>query len=146
MELNLSSLLESLKTQEQQLSDLIAVLDQELHLISTRDAEQLFKLLKDKEALLEAIQGLDNDIERWYSKAKEKGELDKDIEQHIEKCKKLIDQCKFRTEVNQTAVENGQLRLEHLRNILTELRAKETLTYDKAGKPHSRATSPVIKA
>ena len=142
----MSSLLESLKTQEQQLSDLMAVLDQELHLISTRDAELLFKLLKDKEALLEAIQDKDHDIERWYVKAKDKGDIDDNIEQHIDQCKKLVEQCKFRTEINQTAVENGQLRLEHLRNILTELRAKETLTYDKAGKPHSRSKSPVIKA
>lgn len=70
-------LLESLQTQEQQLSDLMTVLDQELHLISTRDAEVLFKLPKDEEALLDAIQEKSNDIERWYLRAKETLTYDK---------------------------------------------------------------------
>ncbi len=38
------------------------------------------------------------------------------------------------TDVNQVAVEQGQLRLAHLRNLMMEVRAKESLTYDKAGK------------
>ena len=49
--------------------------------------------------------------------------------------KKLLDDCKYRTQVNQKAVEQGQLRLTHLRNLMMEVRAKESLTYDKKGKP-----------
>lgn len=49
----------------------------------------------------------------------------------MEQAKRLLDDCKYRTQVNQKAVEQGQLRLTHLRNLMMEVRAKESLTYDK---------------
>jgi flagella synthesis protein FlgN len=109
---------EQLLQQTLRLEHLIQLLENELHLISTRDAETLLALLKKKETLLE----------------------------DIHHCLKLVDQCKYRTDINQTAVENGQLRLEHLRHVLVELRAKESMTYDRSGKAHSNHSTRAIKA
>ena len=60
--------------------------------------------------------------------------LPEDIQAHIEQAKTLLSECQYCTEVNQRAVEQGQLRLVHLRNLMMDVRAKESLTYDKAGK------------
>jgi flagella synthesis protein FlgN len=142
----MSALHEHLSSQKHALGDLIALLDQELHLISTRDPEKLTTLLHDKETVLDDIQQRDGEIQRWYGKALEKDAVDSETKQLINECQALVKQCKFRTEINQTAVANGQLRLEHLRNILNQLRAKESMTYDKSGKTQSRVSSTPIKA
>lgn len=119
------ALLEKLKVQ----------LEQELHLISSRDAEALMKLLDEKKDTLSEIERLDDVIARSYKKATEGGEaLPQETQDKIELAKVLLEQCQFRTEINQKAVEQGQLKLQHLRNLLVELRAKESLTYDKSGK------------
>ena len=142
----MSALHEHLSSQKQALTDLVGLLDQELHLISTRDPEKLTTLLHDKENVLDDIQQRDSEIQRWYSKALQTDNVDGETNQLIDECQALVKQCKFRTEINQTAVANGQLRLEHLRNILNQLRAKESMTYDKSGKTKSRVNSTSIKA
>ena len=53
---------EQLAKQIEQLSALKALLEKELHLISSRDAESLMTLLKDKEQLLSDIQHLDETV------------------------------------------------------------------------------------
>lgn len=129
---SLQSLVEQ---QVEQLSQLSSLLEQELHLISTRDAESLMSLLREKETTLEAIATTDTSIDSLYREAKANDSLTDDIEQNIEKAKGLLEDCQYRTEINQKAVEQGQLRLTHLRNLMLEVRAKESLTYDKSGKP-----------
>lgn len=122
-------------TQIELLEKLKVQLEQELHLISSRDAEALMKLLDEKKETLSEIERLDDVIARSYQKAIEGGEaLPQETQDKIEFAKVLLEQCQFRTEINQKAVEQGQLKLQHLRNLLVELRAKESLTYDKSGK------------
>lgn len=128
------------------LSQLSSLLEQELHLISTRDAESLMSLLREKEATLEAIATTDTSIETLYNEAKANGTLTEEIEQGIEKAKVLLDDCQYRTEINQKAVEQGQLRLTHLRNLMLEVRAKESLTYDKSGKPKGKGLGRGVSA
>jgi flagella synthesis protein FlgN len=89
-------------------------------------------LLDEKTALLTSIQALDGSIERTIS---DQGSMSEEDEALMANAKKLLDDCKYRTQVNQKAVEQGQLRLTHLRNLMMEVRAKESLTYDKKGKP-----------
>jgi flagella synthesis protein FlgN len=137
---------EQLVRQTQRLENLIQLLENELHLISTRDAETLLTLLKEKETLLEDIEECDTQIQKMYLAAQTEHTVTDEISENIDYCLKLVDQCKYRTDINQTAVENGQLRLEHLRHVLVELRAKESMTYDRSGKAHSNSSTRTIKA
>ena len=127
-----SQLTQALTKQVEQLSLLAGLLEKELQLISSRDAESLMNLLDEKTALLTSIQALDGSIERTIS---DQGSMSEEDEALMTNAKKLLDDCKYRTQVNQKAVEQGQLRLTHLRNLMMEVRAKESLTYDKKGKP-----------
>lgn len=127
-----SQLTQALIKQVEQLSSLAVLLEKELQLISSRDAESLMNLLDEKTALLTSIQALDGSIERTIS---DQGSMSEEDEALMENAKKLLDDCKYRTQVNQKAIEQGQLRLTHLRNLMMEVRAKESLTYDKKGKP-----------
>lgn len=127
-----TSVSELLNRQVEHLSTLVVVLEKELQLISSREAEPLMKLLEDKTQLLESIQRTDVDIEKAMSA---QGNMPAEDEALLDKAKSLLDDCKYRTQINQKAVEQGQLRLTHLRNLMMEVRAKESLTYDKKGKP-----------
>jgi len=127
-----SQLAQALIKQVEQLSSLAVLLEKELQLISSRDAESLMNLLDEKTALLTSIQALDGSIERTIS---DQGSMSEEDEALMVNAKQLLDDCKYRTQVNQKAVEQGQLRLTHLRNLMMEVRAKESLTYDKKGKP-----------
>ena len=127
-----SQLTQALIKQVEQLSSLAVLLEKELQLISSRDAESLMNFLDEKPELLTSIQALDGSIERTIS---DQGSMSEEDEALMTNAKKLLDDCKYRTQVNQKAVEQGQLRLTHLRNLMMEVRAKESLTYDKKGKP-----------
>lgn len=129
-----ATLTEQLTQQTDNLAALKAMLDKELHLISSRDAEALMTLLKDKEQLLGAIQNLDDAVNPQLKVLQQEAPLPEDIQAHIDQAKNLLSECQYCTEVNQLAVEQGQLRLVHLRNLMMDVRAKESLTYDKAGK------------
>lgn len=127
-----SNLTQAINKQVEQLSTLAVMLEKELQLISSRDAETLMRLLEEKASLLEAIQSLDAYVERMISDGHHLSDEDDAL---MQKAKALLEDCKYRTQINQKAVEQGQLRLTHLRNLMMEVRAKESLTYDKKGKP-----------
>ena len=129
------SLEQSLEQQISNLEHLAELLEQELHLISTRDAESLMNLLKQKEQTLDAIQQNDAAVSKQYQAIIANEPASEQVNELIAHAKKLLEECQYRTEVNQKAVEQGQLRLTHLRNLMLEVRAKESLTYDKSGKP-----------
>lgn len=131
----MQSLEQMLDAQIANLEKLAGLLDQELHLISSRNAEALMSLLQEKENTLEIIQDTDTTIQTHYQQELAQDDRPEAIEQRIEQAQKCLDQCKYQTDINQKAVEQGQLRLTHLRNLMLEVRAKESLTYDKSGKP-----------
>ena len=128
-------LLEQLKVQ----------LESELHLISSRDPESLTRLVNEKAETLDAIAAKDEAIKSAYA-ALTDDKLKAEIEPLFDQARELVNQCKFRTEINEKAVEQGQLRLEHLRNLLLEARAKESMTYDKSGKPQGGTSGKGIEA
>ncbi|TPV62001.1 flagellar protein FlgN [Aestuariibacter sp. GS-14] len=129
-----TSISEQLNLQIDQLTSLKTMLEKELHLISSRDAESLMTLLKDKEQLLTDIQLLDETLNPKLKALQNEAPLSSEVSDLVEQAKTLLSECQYCTEVNQVAVEQGQLRLAHLRNLMMEVRAKESLTYDKAGK------------
>lgn len=127
----MSQIIEAMQHQQALLSKLQLLLDSELQLISSRDAEALINLVNEKEALLDEIQQQDQKIASLYTPASSDTP---EFEQARLQIQKQVEDCQYRTQINATAVEQGQLRLEHLRSLIMEVRAKESLTYDKAGK------------
>lgn len=119
------------------LEQLKTCLETELHLISSRDAEALINLLNNKEELLNKVHEQDVVIAKEYQLTSQAPESPLQVDELFAQAKELISQCKYRTEINAKAVEQGQLRLEHLRHLLLESRAKESMTYDKSGKPRA---------
>ncbi|WP_373995567.1 flagellar export chaperone FlgN [Alteromonas sp. KUL49] len=142
----MNELASQIARQVEQLTLLGELLEKELHLISTRDAESLISLLEEKAALLEAIQQLDSQVEHSYTKANDHTKQSPEIEALLADAKAQLENCKYRTDVNEKAVEQGQLRLTHLRNLMLEVRAKESLTYDKKGKPKGGTLGSGISA
>jgi flagella synthesis protein FlgN len=142
----MKKLKEAISVQINQLEQLQLVLENELHLISTRDPESLLNLLKSKESLLDLIQSQDNIIAQGYSQLSDEEKQDETLVELFDVAKSMLNQCKYRTSINQTAVEQGQLRLEHLRNLLLESRAKESLTYDKSGRTRGGTSGKGINA
>jgi flagella synthesis protein FlgN len=130
----MSDLKKAIKSQLKILLELQQILETELHLISTRDAESLINMLKTKEALLDSIQQQDILISSLYTKSSDALKGEEEVVALFNQAKEIVSQCKYRTKINQTAVEQGQLRLEHLRNLLLESRVKESMTYDKSGR------------
>ena len=136
----MSELKKAIISQHGLLLDLQHILETELHLISSRDAEALINMLKMKEALLDSVQQQDTFIANLYAKASQEQKDEEELIGLFNQAKEMVVQCQFRTNINQTAVEQGQLRLEHLRNILLESRAKESMTYNKSGRTQGRSS------
>jgi flagella synthesis protein FlgN len=130
----MKSLLSAIDKQSEQLAALKALLENELHLISSREPEKLMALLKDKEEMLTLIEEQDNAIASLFEKARASGESVDESLTAMEVCNKIIHECKYLTQINTKSVEQGQLRLTHLRNLMMELRARESMTYDRSGK------------
>jgi flagella synthesis protein FlgN len=142
----MSELKKAILSQHNFLLELQQILETELHLISSRDAESLINMLKVKEALLDSVQQQDIVIASLYAKASQKQKDEEELIALFNQAKEMVVQCKFRTSINQTAVEQGQLRLEHLRNLLLESRAKESMTYDKSGRTQGGSSGGGISA
>ncbi len=142
----MSELKKEITSQHSLLLELQHILESELHLISTRDAESLINLLKTKEVLLDSVQQQDSLIASLYAKASQDERDDEELSSLFDEAKLMVTQCQFRTKINQTAVEQGQLRLEHLRNLLLESRAKESMTYDKSGRTQGGSSGGGISA
>jgi flagella synthesis protein FlgN len=142
----MSELKKAILSQHNLLLELQQILETELHLISSRDAESLINMLKVKEALLDSVQQQDIVIASLYAKASQKQKDEEELIALFNQAKEMVVQCKFRTSINQTAVEQGQLRLEHLRNLLLESRAKESMTYDKSGRTQGGSSGGGISA
>lgn len=141
-----TSLENAIATQLQNLQDLKSLLEQELHLISSREPETLMQLLQDKQSLLDTIEAQDYAVETLYSRSQAAGGIPESCEELLQSCKQVLFECKYLTQINAKSVEQGQLRLVHLRNFMMELRAKESMTYDRSGRTRGDSPSKGIQA
>lgn len=141
----MQSLQTTLDNQITNLNKLAGLLDKELHLISSRNAEALMNLLKEKEQVLESIQDTDEFLNKHYHTAMTEDRTE-ETQALIDESRRLLELCQYQTQINQKAVEQGQLRLTHLRNLMLEVRAKESLTYDKSGKPNATRSGSGVSA
>lgn len=128
------------------LRDLKALLEQELHLISSREPETLMQLLQDKQDLLDKIESQDSAVDTLYKRRLQSAEIPEVCESLLQDCKQVLFECKYLTQINAKSVEQGQLRLVHLRNFMMELRAKESMTYDRSGKTNGDSSSKGVSA
>ena len=142
----MQALLAALIQQQRQLEKLKDLLEFELHLISSREPETLLALLQEKEALLKQIETSDQDIAPLYNQANQDNSLTDEINACFEHCKTVVEECKYLTQINAKSVEQGQLKISHLRNLMVELRARESMTYDKTGKPKGGSSGKGISA
>lgn len=141
-----TSLENAIATQLDYLRDLKALLEQELHLISSREPETLMHLLQQKQSLLDSIESQDSAVETLYKRATENNTVSELCDELLQDCKQVLFECKYLTQINAKSVEQGQLRLVHLRNFMMELRAKESMTYDRSGRTRGDSSSKGISA
>lgn len=141
-----TSLENAIAKQLQNLRDLKALLEQELHLISSREPETLMHLLQDKQSLLDNIEAQDSAVETLYNRSASSGPIPEVCDELLQGCKQVLFECKYLTQINAKSVEQGQLRLVHLRNFMMELRAKESMTYDRSGRTTGDSSSKGIQA
>ena len=137
------SLGEAVKEQITLLTKLRVLLDTELKLISARDAGSLLKLVEEKQQVLEAIEQQDTVVSELYQA---ESAISESTQALVNQAKQLLEDCKFSTNVNAKAVEQGQLKLEHLRKLLIETRNRESLTYDRTGRAQGGSKIGTIKA
>ena len=140
------NLLDAINKQEEQLVSLKAILENELHLISTREPETLMALLQEKEEALSAIDKQESVIAPLYEESKQNNQITDEVNEAVARCNKIVEECKYLTEISAKSVEQGQLRLSHLRNLMMELRAKESMTYDRNGKTRGDSSGGGVSA
>jgi flagella synthesis protein FlgN len=141
-----TSLENAIASQLGYLQELKVLLEQELHLISSREPETLMQLLQDKQVLLDKIESQDSAVDTLYKRRIASAEIPESCESLLQDCKQVLFECKYLTQINAKSVEQGQLRLVHLRNFMMELRAKESMTYDRSGRTSGDSPSKGVSA
>ncbi|MDN4503175.1 flagellar export chaperone FlgN [Alteromonadaceae bacterium BrNp21-10] len=134
---------QALSVQHQQLESLKLILEAELSLISARNPDALIKILEEKEVLLDGISQQSTEIASLFP---EDRVLNEALQEKVTAIKNLLSECKYRTDINEKAVEQGQLRLAHLRSLIVESRSRESMTYDKSGQTYSSNKGKGISA
>jgi flagella synthesis protein FlgN len=134
-----------LNQQADQLLSLASLLEKELKLISQRKPDALMDLVNLKSEHLERIQNTDKDIDTALQQRTSPSFTDSE-KTVFEVIQQRVNECKRQTGINEKALEQSQLRLAHLRQVLMDLRARESLTYDKSGKPKGSSLGGGIKA
>ena len=141
----MESVEELLKTQHEQLTEVVSLLNEELELIRKREPELLLEVVQNKSLLLDKIQYTDGLIDAAL-KQREVPDLTELEDRIFQIVSETLAQCKRLTAINQKAVEQSQVKLTHLRQLIMDMRARESLTYDKSGKPKGGTLSKGIKA
>jgi len=138
------NLLALLDRQQEQLTLLLSLLTTELTAISQRNVSALEQCVLDKQALLDAISNLDQQISVHPDLALQKQTvafIDK-----VDAIDVILHQCKIQNEINQQSLEKSQLVLERFKAEILGQRGKSGLTYTAKGKPAIDAIGKGIKA
>lgn len=133
-----------LNQQQEHLTVLLLLLQNELSFISARDTVALDQNTAKKTSLLDAIQQLDQQIATHNELAQAK--LRSDFRTCVAQLDELLARCKQQNEVNRQAVEQSQLVIERYKHELLQQRGKSGLTYNAKGKPSLDSVGKGIKA
>ena len=122
-----------LQQQQQQLTDLLALLATEAQALTSRDGQQLMQLAGHKQQLLNAIGQLDGQLQQEFSA--------NDDEQRplLEACTALLQQCQQQNRINGEAIQLSLAGLSRLQQLMAEARGHGAVTYDDKGR-----TSPSL--
>ena len=127
------SLTELLQSQDVLLDDLLTLLQQEKELLQQRQALALPDLAKNKQQLLEQLQYQDHCI----AEHPERERLTSDLQTAREALIHKLQQCQERNEVNGKLIEMSLTANRRLGTVLTQVRDRNSLTYDQRGTPRA---------
>ncbi len=133
-----------LNQQQEHLTVLLLLLQNELSFISARDTAALDQNTTKKTSLLDSIQQIDLQIANHSELAQAKSRAD--FRHCVAQLDELLARCKQQNEVNRQAVEQSQLVIERYKHELLQQRGKSGLTYNAKGKPALDSVGKGIKA
>lgn len=133
-----------LNQQQEHLTVLLLLLQNELSFISARDTAALDQNTTKKTSVLDSIQQIDLQIANHSELAQAKNRAD--FRQCVAQLDELLVRCKQQNEVNRQAVEQSQLVIERYKHELLQQRGKSGLTYNAKGKPALDSVGKGIKA
>ena len=135
---------ELLAKQHQQLTLLAEVIANEKQVLQQHDPQALLTISQEKNALLLAIQQLDQEIGLNQSFAQDKaaGKLTEELAQIAE----LLEHCQQKNLINGQIIQQSQLAVERMKTSLLENHNKNAITYNNKGKKSAGLSSLGFKA
>jgi len=135
---------ELLSQQHQQLAVLAQIISNEKEILQQHDPEALLTISQEKNALLLAIEQLDQKISTNQSFAQDKaaGKLTQKITEITE----LLIHCQQQNLVNGQIIQQSQLAVERMKTSLLENHNNSAITYNNKGKKSAGLSSIGLKA
>lgn len=133
-----------LNQQQEHLTVLLLLLENELTIIGNRDVAALEQNTVRKATALDAIQAVDQQISQHPELASAKQR--DDFRHCVAQLDAMLTRCKEQNEINRQAVEQSQLVIERYKHELLNQRGKSGLTYNAKGKPSLDSVGKGIKA
>jgi flagella synthesis protein FlgN len=133
-----------LNNQEAELTQLHSLLCNELEILKNRELSTLEQASAEKEATLNKINLLDQEISKNTSL-----ELLQQDENHSDQVSRIINllrDCKQQNEVNGQIINNSQIAINRFKGMLQKSISNNTMTYDNKGKTSISNNSIGIKA
>ncbi len=127
-----------------QLTQLEALLLTEKEVLQQQTPEALITITAEKNALLVAIQDIDNSIGQSFEFKQEK--LAGNFEQELSDIEATLVRCKKQNQINGQIIHQSQLSVERMKTSLLESHNKSSMTYDNKGKTSGGLSSLGIKA
>ncbi len=133
-----------LNQQQEHLTVLLLLLENELTIIGKRDVAALEQNTVRNATVLDAIQAVDQQISQHPELASAKQR--DDFRHCVAQLDAMLTRCKEQNEINRQAVEQSQLVIERYKHELLNQRGKSGLTYNAKGKPSLDSVGKGIKA
>ena len=127
-----------------QLAQLEALLNTEKEILQQQDPDALIKITADKNALLLAIQDVDNAIGQSFEFKQEK--LAGNFNNELAEIKASLERSKKQNQVNGLIIHQSQIAVERMKTSLLVNHNKSSMTYDSKGKTSGGLSSLGIKA
>ncbi|BEU02794.1 hypothetical protein OAG1_15940 [Agarivorans sp. OAG1] len=124
-----------LNTQEQQLTLLLSLLEQEKIALEQDDTIALYAVAEQKEQALALIASADEEIAA--SPNIEQLNSDPQFVQQVDTIKGLLAQCQERNQLNGEIIKASNEKVKQLSAVIDQLQNQNASTYDKLGKKHS---------
>ena len=132
--------LEDLVARQQELLRLmLKLLKDELELLKNRKAESLPAISRQKVDVLNQIRQIDQAMGSHPEVARLKG----DLQEERRKISQLLEECQNQNAVNGRLIEMQLASNRRLSSMLSKLRDRSSMTYDKSGLSHSGGATRV---